>query len=98
MLSPLGLSAFCLLGALSTDNDTPERASRPFDATRNDLVFEVSRAYYTVNKARQFALTATASVATRPTGQDGTRTQLEACLGGGKSDASMLSAPHRARN
>ncbi|MDZ4804424.1 MAG: beta-ketoacyl-[acyl-carrier-protein] synthase family protein [Candidatus Eisenbacteria bacterium] len=38
MLTPLGLSAFCLLGALSTDNDTPERASRPFDATRNGFV------------------------------------------------------------
>ena len=33
-----GLSGFCLLGALSTDNDTPERASRPFDATRNGFV------------------------------------------------------------
>jgi len=29
MLNPIGLSAFCLLGALSTDNDTPKRASRP---------------------------------------------------------------------
>ena len=38
MLNPLGLSAFCLLGALSTDNATPERASRPFDATRNGFV------------------------------------------------------------
>jgi 3-oxoacyl-(acyl-carrier-protein) synthase len=38
MLNPLGLSAFCLLGALSTDNDTPQRASRPFDATRNGFV------------------------------------------------------------
>jgi 3-oxoacyl-(acyl-carrier-protein) synthase len=38
MLSPLGLSAFCLLGALSTDNDTPGRASRPFDVTRNGFV------------------------------------------------------------
>ena len=38
MLHPIGLSAFCLLGALSTDNDTPERASRPFDATRNGFV------------------------------------------------------------
>jgi 3-oxoacyl-(acyl-carrier-protein) synthase len=27
-----------LLGALSTDNETPERASRPFDATRNGFV------------------------------------------------------------
>ncbi len=38
MLNPIGLSAFCLLGAVSTDNDTPERASRPFDATRNGFV------------------------------------------------------------
>jgi 3-oxoacyl-(acyl-carrier-protein) synthase len=38
MLNPLGLSAFCLLGALSTDNDHPERASRPFDLTRNGFV------------------------------------------------------------
>ena len=38
MLNPMGLSAFSLLGALSTDNDTPTRASRPFDATRNGFV------------------------------------------------------------
>jgi len=38
MLNPLGLSAFCLLGALSLDNDTPERASRPFDASRSGFV------------------------------------------------------------
>jgi 3-oxoacyl-(acyl-carrier-protein) synthase len=38
MLGPIGLSGFCLLGALSTDNDAPERASRPFDATRNGFV------------------------------------------------------------
>lgn len=38
MLHPIGLSAFCLLGALSTDNDTPARASRPFDHTRNGFV------------------------------------------------------------
>jgi 3-oxoacyl-(acyl-carrier-protein) synthase len=38
MLNPIGLSGFCLLGALSTDNDAPARASRPFDATRNGFV------------------------------------------------------------
>jgi len=38
MLNPIGLSAFCLLGALSTDNGAPARASRPFDATRNGFV------------------------------------------------------------
>ena len=38
MIDPIGLASFCLLGALSLDNDTPERASRPFDATRNGFV------------------------------------------------------------
>ena len=38
MLNPVGLAGFCLLGALSTDNETPERASRPFDETRNGFV------------------------------------------------------------
>ena len=38
MISPIGLAGFCLLSAVSTDNDTPERASRPFDATRNGFV------------------------------------------------------------
>ena len=37
-ISPVGLAGFCLLSAVSTDNDTPERASRPFDATRNGFV------------------------------------------------------------
>lgn len=38
MINPVGLAGFCLLGALSADNETPERASRPFDATRNGFV------------------------------------------------------------
>ena len=38
MISPVGLSGFCLLSAVSPDNDSPERASRPFDATRNGFL------------------------------------------------------------
>ena len=38
MISPVGLAGFCLLSAVSTDNDAPERASRPFDATRNGFL------------------------------------------------------------
>ena len=38
MISPVGLSGFCLLAAVSADNDTPERASRPFDKTRNGFM------------------------------------------------------------
>lgn len=38
MINPIGISGFCLLGALSTDNDNPTGASRPFDKTRNGFV------------------------------------------------------------
>ncbi len=38
MISPIGMAGFCLLSALSPDNDTPQRASRPFDATRNGFL------------------------------------------------------------
>ncbi len=38
MINPIGLAGFCLLDALSPDNETPERASRPFDRTRNGFV------------------------------------------------------------
>jgi len=38
MINPVGLAGFCLLNAVSPDNDAPERASRPFDATRNGFV------------------------------------------------------------
>ncbi|PJD92715.1 MAG: 3-oxoacyl-ACP synthase [Legionella sp.] len=45
MISPLGLSSFCLLGALATDNDTPTRASRPFDGTRHGFVLGEGAAF-----------------------------------------------------
>jgi 3-oxoacyl-[acyl-carrier-protein] synthase II len=37
-LSPLGLASFCLLRVLSTRNNEPRRASRPFDAGRDGFV------------------------------------------------------------
>jgi len=36
--TPLGLSGFCAAKALSTRNDTPEKASRPFDRDRDGFV------------------------------------------------------------
>ncbi len=38
MISPVGISGFCLLSALSPDNAAPQRASRPFDVTRNGFL------------------------------------------------------------
>jgi len=38
MISPVGIGGFCLLSAVSTDNDAPQKASRPFDLTRNGFV------------------------------------------------------------
>lgn len=45
MINPLGLSSFCLLGALSTYNETPATASRPFDNTRNGFVLGEGAAF-----------------------------------------------------
>jgi beta-ketoacyl-acyl-carrier-protein synthase II len=45
MINPLGVSSFCLLGALSTYNETPVAASRPFDFTRNGFVLGEGAAF-----------------------------------------------------
>lgn len=37
-ITPLGVAGFCSLKALSTRNDEPERASRPFDLERDGFV------------------------------------------------------------
>ncbi|MEM1243188.1 MAG: beta-ketoacyl-[acyl-carrier-protein] synthase family protein [Pseudomonadota bacterium] len=45
MLNPIGLAGFCLLGALSSHNETPQSASRPFDLTRNGFVLGEGAAF-----------------------------------------------------
>ena len=37
-ITPLGVAGFCALRAISTRNDEPQRASRPFDADRDGFV------------------------------------------------------------
>jgi 3-oxoacyl-[acyl-carrier-protein] synthase II len=38
MINPLGLAGFCRIGATTTRNDEPERASRPFDRRRDGFL------------------------------------------------------------
>jgi 3-oxoacyl-(acyl-carrier-protein) synthase len=45
MISPIGISGFCLLSALSPDNHSPQTASRPFDATRNGFLLGEGAAF-----------------------------------------------------
>jgi 3-oxoacyl-[acyl-carrier-protein] synthase-1/3-oxoacyl-[acyl-carrier-protein] synthase II len=52
MINPMGLAGFCLLGALSTDNDQPHRASRPFDYTRNGFVLGEGAAFLVLEEWR----------------------------------------------
>ncbi|HXY93399.1 MAG TPA: beta-ketoacyl-ACP synthase II [Acidimicrobiia bacterium] len=44
-ITPLTISAFARMGALSTRNDDPERASRPFDADRDGFVMAEGGAF-----------------------------------------------------
>ncbi len=45
MLNPLGLGGFSLLKVLSDENDSPEKACRPFDATRKGTVLGEGAAF-----------------------------------------------------
>jgi len=63
---PMGLASFCLLGALSTRNEAPERASRPFDAARDGFVLGEGAAFLVLEEeghARRRGATALAEVA-----------------------------------
>ena len=55
-LNPLGLGGFSLLRILSTENDQPAKACRPFDATRQGTVLSEGAAFVmmeTLEHARQ---------------------------------------------
>jgi 3-oxoacyl-[acyl-carrier-protein] synthase II len=45
VLNPLGLGGFCLLQLLSTENDEPEKACRPFELTRQGTVLAEGAAF-----------------------------------------------------
>ncbi len=58
---PLALSGFGVMGAISTRNDEPERASRPFDAGRDGFIVSEGAAVL-VLEARDHALARGATV------------------------------------
>ena len=61
MLNPLGLGGFSLLRVLSAENDCPERACRPFDATRQGTVLGEGAAFV-ILETLEHALTRGATI------------------------------------
>lgn len=45
MINPLGVAGFCRIGATTTANDAPERASRPFDRRRDGFLLGEGAAF-----------------------------------------------------
>jgi 3-oxoacyl-[acyl-carrier-protein] synthase II len=54
-VTPVGIAGFAAMKALSTRNDEPERASRPFDALRDGFVLGEAAATLVIEE-REFAL------------------------------------------
>ena len=54
-VTPVGIAGFAAMKALSTRNDEPERASRPFDAQRDGFVLGEAAATLVIEE-REFAL------------------------------------------
>jgi 3-oxoacyl-[acyl-carrier-protein] synthase I len=50
MIHPFQFGGFCLLGAMSTQNDTPQSASRPFDKTRDGFVLGEGAAFFILER------------------------------------------------
>ncbi|MBT3980025.1 MAG: beta-ketoacyl-[acyl-carrier-protein] synthase family protein [Bacteriovoracaceae bacterium] len=45
MVNPMGIAGFCRIGAMTTDNENPKTASRPFDKNRNGFVLGEGAAF-----------------------------------------------------
>jgi len=51
IVSPIEIQLFCLLGVMSRRNDTPESASRPFDARRDGFVMGEGAGFLVLEEA-----------------------------------------------
>ncbi|MGI8809570.1 MAG: beta-ketoacyl-ACP synthase II [Acidimicrobiales bacterium] len=80
-ITPIGLAGFAATAALSTRNDEPERASRPFDAERDGFVTGEGAATVVLEE-RESALRRGATVLAELVGY------------GATSDAHHITAPH----
>ena len=81
MINPLGVGGFCSLRAMSTRNDAPERASRPFDRGRDGFVLGEGAGFLvleTLEDARS----------------RGAKVHAELCGYGAAFDAHGISEPH----
>src|SRR6185369_11265278 len=81
MIHPLGLAGFNLLTALSTRNDSPEKASRPFDRDRDGFVLAEGGAVLVLEDL-EFARRRGATILAELTGY------------GGTADAYRMTDPH----
>lgn len=80
-ITPVMFTGLSNMGALSTRNDEPERASRPFDADRDGFVFGEGAVVVVVESAEHAAAR-------------GARPYMEISGGALTSDAFHVSAPH----
>jgi 3-oxoacyl-[acyl-carrier-protein] synthase II len=82
-VTDVGIAAFAAMKALSTRNDEPARASRPFDAGRDGFVMGEAAATIVIEE-REWALARGASILAEVTGY------------GSTADAHHITAPHPA--
>src|SRR5580658_1690219 len=80
-VTPVGIAGFAAMKALSTRNDEPERASRPFDMDRDGFVLGEAAATLVIEE-REFALARGAPVL------------AELCGYGATADAYHITQPH----